>query len=107
MTYSALRLCAGRSAFEASPRPRLSLDLAVVAERLREASVPVTDARVMLIIGLERETTLGQDGRVLIKSSDPDLARRVFGRLREILDLPELAPSPEPARRLPERLIPP
>ncbi len=107
MTYSALKLCSGRGSFEAVPRPRLALDLGSLAERFRAARIPVTDARVMLLLTLEAEATLSRDGRVLIKSADPIVAARVFERLREVADLPRAEPAPSPLARLPERLIPP
>jgi hypothetical protein len=107
MTYSTLKLCSGRGSFEAVPHPKLALDLPVVADRLRSAGVPVTDVRVMLIVGLEHETTLSRDGRVLIKTGDPLAAGRVFERLRTLVGLPAAEMAPEPAAVGPARLIPP
>ena len=88
MTYSQLELCSGHAAFEAVPRPRLSLDLRRAGQRLRDAGVPVLDARVMLIVQLEAETTVSRDGRVLVKSADRGLAERAFRRLAALLELP-------------------
>lgn len=85
MGYHSLRLCAGGGAYEAVPDPRLRLDLSECGKRLGEAGVPVVDARVMLIIQLERETTLSRDGRVLIKTRDSTEAAAVFERLRHLL----------------------
>ncbi len=82
MTYSELKLCATRSAFEAVPNPRLKLDLPGVAARIAAEGLPVIDARVMLIAGERHEVTISRDGRVLIKLTDPDAARRVFERVR-------------------------
>ena len=107
MTYSTLKLCSGRGAFEATPWPRLQLDLAPIAATLVAKGVPVTDARVMLIIGFARETTLSQDGRVLIKTQDVEEARRIFEELRGVAGLPEITDAPGAAPRVPERLIPP
>lgn len=106
MTYSTLRLCSGRGSYEATPRPKLSLNLAEAAGRLREAGVGVTDVRVMLLLTLEAETTLSRDGRILIKTGDPLVAGRVFDRLRSLLGLPEAEP-PAAAPVAPARLIPP
>jgi hypothetical protein len=91
VTYETLALCASKGAFEAIPRPKLSLNLADAKRRLESAGVAVTDARVMLIVTMEREVTLSRDGRVLIKSRDAKEAGRVFQRLREVVGLPELA----------------
>lgn len=87
MGYETLKLCAGRSAFEAVPNPRLTLDLPAVRSRLESEGIPVVDARVMLIIRLAREVTLGRDGRILIKTSDPREADALFARLDRIAGL--------------------
>ncbi|MGC2288889.1 MAG: hypothetical protein WA688_03420, partial [Thermoplasmata archaeon] len=88
MGYYSLRLCAGGGAFEAVPAPRLALDLRRVKSTLEAHSIPVVDARVMLIAQLEREVTLSRDGRVLIKTKDTSEAEAIFERLRALLDLP-------------------
>ncbi len=88
MTYSTLRLCSGRAAFEAVPRPKLSLDLGQIRGRLERAGIPVTDARVLLIARMEREVTVARDGRILIKSADAPEAARILARLRSLIDLP-------------------
>ncbi len=90
MGYYSLRLCAGGGAFEAVPAPRLNLDLRRVKGALEASHIPVVDARVMLIAQLEREVTLSRDGRVLIKTKDGAEAASIFGRLRELLDLPSV-----------------
>ncbi|MCI4325779.1 MAG: hypothetical protein L3K00_07890 [Thermoplasmata archaeon] len=94
MTYETLALCASKGAYEAVPRPKLSLNLSDAKRRLEAAGVPVTDARVMLIVTMEREVTLSRDGRVLIKSRDAKEAERVFERLRKVVGLPERATEP-------------
>ncbi len=88
MTYSTLRLCSGRAAFEAVPRPRLALDLPAIRGRLEDAGVTVTDARVLLIARMEREVTISRDGRILIKSADAVEAGQILARLRALVDLP-------------------
>ena len=93
MGYYSLRLCAGGGAFEAVPAPRISLDLGRVRTTLEAAKVPVVDARVMLILQLDREVTLSRDGRVLIKTKDPEQAAAIFARLGRLLDLPALGPE--------------
>ena len=86
MTYSTLRLCSGRSAYEAVPNPRLSLDLGRIRDQLGREGVSVIDARVMLIVRFEREVTIGRDGRVLIKSADAELSDRLFRRVRRLIE---------------------
>lgn len=91
MTYATLRLCSSRGAFEATPEPRLTLDLPAIAARLRSQGVGVTDARVMLLIQLRHEATLSHDGRVLIKCRDPRVAAEVFAELCARAELPGTA----------------
>jgi len=80
--YSSVRLCQGGGGFEALPRPRLRLDLPRVADRLRAAGYSVTDARVMLIARREREVTIAQDGRILIKTRDAREAEQLLTEVR-------------------------
>ncbi len=80
MTYSELRLCSNRAAFEAIPNPRRPVDLSAVRARIDSEGVPVIDARVMLIAGDAQEVTISRDGRILIKLKDADAARRMFVR---------------------------
>lgn len=93
MPYYQLRVCSTGGSFEAVPRPRHPLDLKVVREKLEAEQIPVTDARVMLVIRLEREVTVSRDGRMLIKSRDPAEAAAIFARLQRLLDLPEAVPD--------------
>ncbi|MHB8352275.1 MAG: hypothetical protein ACYDFT_06290 [Thermoplasmata archaeon] len=88
-----MRLCAGGGAYEAVPRPRLSLDLADLKSRLESAGFSVLDARVMLVIRRESEATISRDGRILIKTRDPAEAERILADLLERLGLPT-APTP-------------
>jgi hypothetical protein len=82
VTFYTLRLCSGRGAFEAIPRPKLDVDLAQVRRRLEARGVPVVDARVLLIAKLEEEVTVSRDGRVLIKAHNAEHARRLFAELQ-------------------------
>ncbi|MCI4369125.1 MAG: hypothetical protein L3K09_06155 [Thermoplasmata archaeon] len=87
MSYSTLELCSGRSGYEAVPRPRLSLDLAGVRRRMEAKGIPVIDARVMLIARLAHEVTVSRDGRIMIKSTDPKTAVRLFEEVKGYLEL--------------------
>ena len=97
MTYYNLRLCAGRGAFEAIPRPRLEVDLGQVRRRLEAKGVPVVDARVLLIAQLGQEVTVSRDGRVLIKCHDLEEARRLFHELQSTVAPALGSPDAEPA----------
>jgi hypothetical protein len=86
VTYSPLRLCSNRAAYEAIPNPRLRLDLARLGERLHAQGVPVIDARVMLIAGAKQEITIARDGRVLIRSPTLSEAAVAFDRVMAWID---------------------
>jgi hypothetical protein len=90
MSYSTLRLCSGGGAFEVIPSPKLNLDLSGLAPRIRENGIAVIDARVMLILQMDPEVTVSRDGRILIKSQQPAVARSVFARLQDLLGLPTI-----------------
>ncbi|HEV2428730.1 MAG TPA: hypothetical protein VGV64_02655 [Thermoplasmata archaeon] len=86
MTYTTLKLCSGRAAYEAFPHPRRSIDLGKVRARIEREGIEVTDARVMLIARHEPEVTIGRDGRLLVKTPDPVLAQRVFERFLRLVE---------------------
>jgi hypothetical protein len=92
--YRRLRVCSSGGGFEAVPTPPLRLNLATARHRLEAEGVAVVDARVMLIAGLDPQTTISANGRLLFKTRDPRAAERAFERLRELLDLPGLEPAP-------------
>jgi hypothetical protein len=86
VTYSSLRLCSGRAAFESVPTPRRSLDLPRIRRRLEAHGVQVVDARVLLIARLAREVTIARDGRILIKSTDAREAERLLGEVLALVE---------------------
>jgi hypothetical protein len=92
--YRRLRVCSNGGGYEAVPNPSHRLDLAQARHLLEAEGVAVVDARVMLIAAIEPETTISQNGRLLFKTRDPKAAEAAFERLRSLLDLPELEPSP-------------
>ncbi|MGI0131988.1 MAG: hypothetical protein ACREDK_02665 [Thermoplasmata archaeon] len=87
MGYTTLKLCSNGGAFEATPRPRLMVDLEKARRDLTAKGVSVVDARVMLIVSLVPELTLGRDGRVVIKTRDATAAERAFQELAAIVGL--------------------
>lgn len=87
MGYTTLKLCSNGGAFEAVPRPRVTVDLPRARVDLEARGIPVVDARVMLIVGMRPELTIGRDGRVVIKTRDATEAERVFGELARIIGL--------------------
>lgn len=91
--YRRLRLCSNRGGYEALPDPPRPLELPRVKAVLEGLGIPVTDARVMLIVTLESEVTLSRAGRILFKTQDARLAEREFEQLRALLGLPEMEDS--------------
>ncbi|HTT73435.1 MAG TPA: hypothetical protein VMG99_04710 [Thermoplasmata archaeon] len=91
--YRQLKLCSSQGAYEAIPEPPRPLDLGRVRATLARDGVPVIDARVMLIVGSDPETTISRNGKILVKTRDPALAQRTFERLAGTLGLPWEAPA--------------
>ena len=92
--YRKLRLGSNSGAYEAIPDPPRPLDLAAVRRSLEREGIAVVDARVMLLVGLDPEVTIGRNGRILFKTRDPAAAERAFERLRRHLGLPVSAEKP-------------
>jgi len=88
VTFHALQVCASRGAYEAIPTEPMRLDLAGVCTRMQAEGIDVVDARVMLIARLEREVTVGRDGRILIKTNDVAQAERLLAVIERFLELP-------------------
>lgn len=88
MTYQTLRVCSNRGALEAVPDGEVVLDLAAVRGRIEATGVSVLDCRVMLIAQMEREVTIGRDGRILIKTRDVAEAQRILERVVPLVGLP-------------------
>jgi hypothetical protein len=91
MGYEALRLCSGGGGFEAVPRPRAATDLLRLRREFEARSIPVTDARVMLIARMQQEVTIARDGRVLIKSRTSDEAAAIWAELEPMLTRAQVA----------------
>jgi hypothetical protein len=94
MRYATVQLCSGGGGFEAVPHPRAPIDLRAARARLEASGVLVVDARVMLIVRLEREVTVSRDGRILIKTRNAAEAERIFAEVCARLAL-ERAPADE------------
>jgi len=97
--YRTLRICSNSGAYEAVPENRRPIDLAEARRRLEAEGVAVVDARVLLIVRLEVEVTISQNGRLLFKTRDERAAERTFARLRSMLDLEGRPPSPPSSAR--------
>lgn len=98
--YRALRVCSSGGGFEAIPEGSGPIDLGEVRRRLEAQGVAVTDARVMLIASTRPEVTISRSGRILVKTTDGDEARKAFDRILR-LARPQLADSPPRKSRTP------
>jgi hypothetical protein len=88
VTYQTLRVCSNRGSFEAVPNGDTVLDLAAVRGRIEATGISVLDCRVMLIAQMEREVTIGRDGRILIKTRDIAEAQRILERVAPLVVAP-------------------
>ena len=76
--YDPVRLCTGKAAYEAVPSVPARVDLDQAARSLERTGLAVTHARVMLIIAVDPEVTLGRDGKILVKTRDPAIAQQAI-----------------------------
>ncbi len=90
-----MRLCSGKGAYEAIPEEPVHLDLEEAARRLVGRGLDVVDARVMLLVHSDPELTISQNGRLLLKTRDPEVARRMVDELWTALSSRSRAPSEE------------
>jgi len=79
--YSLLKPCKTTAAIEAMPRERLSLDLDLCEEILKENCTIVANAGVMLIVNDRCEVSIHKDGRLILKTDSPELAGEQAGRI--------------------------
>lgn len=79
--YSLLKPCKTSAAFEAIPRERLVLDLDLCEEILEKNCTIVANAGVMLIVNDRCEVSVHKDGRLILKTDDPELAGEQAGRI--------------------------
>jgi len=96
--YRRLELCSNRGGYEAIADPPHRIDLRAAREALAKESIPVVDARVMLIATLETEVTISGGGRLLFKTRDLPAAERDFARLGRLLSLPPVEAEKPPDR---------
>ena len=79
--YAPVRLCSGKGGYEAVPEAPVRIDLRRARQALEATGVEVVDARVLLIAAIDPEVTLSEDGRVLVKTRDPEAASRALAEL--------------------------
>ncbi|MBI2078609.1 MAG: hypothetical protein HYT80_09630 [Euryarchaeota archaeon] len=82
-----VRPCQSGRSMEALPSPPLRLDLIALEERLEASGwQPVVNAGVMLIVRKDHEATIYENGKVVLKSRDDAMMRRVWDELAPHLE---------------------
>jgi TATA-box binding protein (TBP) (component of TFIID and TFIIIB) len=71
--------------FTCTPSTNVRLDLERAAEALQRAGYDVQNVEVMLITKKEEETTVYSSGKLLIKTKDEAVARRVSDEIYRVL----------------------
>ena len=87
MTYYLLKPCRTATAFISSLKQARRVDLGAAAERLRQSGWAVTDVKVMLILEGERELTVYESGKILVKTDDERTARTAIDRVYQAMGL--------------------
>ena len=82
-----IRPCQSGRSMEALPSPALHMDLMALEERLETSGwQPVVNAGVMLIVRKDHEATIYGNGKVVVKSRDDGVMRRVWDELAPHLE---------------------
>ena len=80
-----LRPCRSVAGYTCTPDRNHSLDLERAADALERAGFRVQNVEVMLITTKEEETTVYSSGKLLIKTRDEGVARRVSDEIYGVL----------------------
>ena len=87
MSFYLLRPCQGSAAFELKPRQTAKLDLQRALEWLRQRKFrKVVDAGVMVIVERECMVNLYPSGRMLLRTSDEQLAEKLAAEVGLLLN---------------------
>ena len=87
MSFYLLRSCQNSAAFELKPRQAAKLDLQRALEWLRQRKFhKVVDAGVMLIVERECMVNLYPSGRMLLRTSDEQLAEKLAAEVGLLLN---------------------
>ena len=87
MSFYLLRPCQNSAAFELKPRQAAKLDLQRALEWLRQRKFhKVVDAGVMLIVERECMVNLYPSGRMLLRTSDEQLAQNLAAEVGLLLN---------------------
>ena len=87
MSFYLLRPCQNSAAFELKPRQAAKLDLQRALEWLRQRKFhKVVDAGVMLIVERECMVNLYPSGRILLRTSNEQLAEKLAAEVGLLLN---------------------
>ena len=87
MSFYLLRPCQNSTAFELKPRQAAKLDLQRALEWLRQRKFrKVVDAGVMVIVERECMVNLYPSGRMLLRTSDEQLAEKLAAEVGLLLN---------------------
>jgi hypothetical protein len=91
IVLSSFNLChiEGHGDYEIFPEPRLALDMAEIAERMKAHGYAVQgmDRRICMLKKDHVELTIFPEGRMIIEQLIPDTDEAAFGIVKQILEL--------------------
>lgn len=99
MTYYLLMPCKTTAAFISTLKKPRRVHLGKARRQLEEAGYAVEDLSVMLIVNTDPELTLYESGKTLIKTADPDAARKAIDGVYGVLGIAEPAAKGKKAAR--------
>ena len=99
MTYYLLMPCKTTAAFISTLKKARRISLKKAHEQLEAAGYGVEDLSVMLIVNTDPELTLYESGKTLIKTADPDAAKKAIDGVYGVLGIAESAAKGKKAAR--------
>ena len=85
LPYS-LKLCGSKGAYETKTGSRMTIDMDRLEKKMMEAGYEIIcNAKVMLIVQNGCETSIFQDGRLLLKTESEEASRRYAEEVYEII----------------------
>lgn len=85
LDFYILRLCSGKTAFEALPKKGVRFRRSELAEKLRAKGYTTEEYGPLLIIKQEFETTIFPSGRLLMKCDKEEQAKEIATRIGQII----------------------
>jgi len=99
VTYYLLMPCKTTAAFISTLKKPRRISLGKARRQLEDAGYAVEDLSVMLIVNTDPELTLYESGKTLIKTADPDAARKAIDGVYGVLGIAESAAQGKKAAR--------